>query len=155
MKTAFAKDILEGMTALEKFIPDRQYYDDKGSVYFQNLMADERYYVTSSELSIFESYKKDWVQLFSDDVDKVQIIEFGAGDGYKTKVLLKELFKQKINFEYYPIDYSKKYLDDLKKSTLLEIGDFPISEKVSNEIMSLPMNPYLTDEEINYVVGNL
>lgn len=34
-------------------------------------------------------------------------------------------------------------------------GDFPISEIVSNEIMSLPMNPYVTDEEIAYIVGNL
>jgi UDP-2-acetamido-2-deoxy-ribo-hexuluronate aminotransferase len=30
-------------------------------------------------------------------------------------------------------------------------GDFPISEVISSEIMSLPMNPYLTDEEIAYV----
>jgi len=26
---------------------------------------------------------------------------------------------------------------------------------VSSEIMSLPMNPYLTDEEIEYIVSNL
>lgn len=32
-------------------------------------------------------------------------------------------------------------------------GDFPISEIVSQEIMSLPMNPYVTDEEIEYVIG--
>ncbi|WP_421717210.1 DegT/DnrJ/EryC1/StrS family aminotransferase [Arcobacter arenosus] len=30
-------------------------------------------------------------------------------------------------------------------------GDFPISELVSEEIMSLPMNPYLTDDEIKYI----
>jgi UDP-2-acetamido-2-deoxy-ribo-hexuluronate aminotransferase len=32
-----------------------------------------------------------------------------------------------------------------------ENGDFPISEMVSSEIMSLPMNPYLSDEEIKYI----
>ncbi|CAA6810267.1 MAG: Lipopolysaccharide biosynthesis protein RffA [uncultured Sulfurovum sp.] len=30
-------------------------------------------------------------------------------------------------------------------------GDFPISEQVSTEIMSLPMNPYVNDDEIGYV----
>ena len=30
-------------------------------------------------------------------------------------------------------------------------GDFPITEQVSSEIMSLPMNPYLTEEEITYI----
>jgi UDP-2-acetamido-2-deoxy-ribo-hexuluronate aminotransferase len=34
-------------------------------------------------------------------------------------------------------------------------GDFPISEIVSQEIMSLPMNPYVKDEEITYIVGKL
>ncbi len=30
-------------------------------------------------------------------------------------------------------------------------GDFPIAEKISKEIMSLPMNPYLSSEEIEYI----
>ncbi|MCG3714155.1 DegT/DnrJ/EryC1/StrS family aminotransferase [Arcobacter lacus] len=34
-------------------------------------------------------------------------------------------------------------------------GDFPISEVVSEEIMSLPMNPYVTDEEIKYIEEKL
>lgn len=37
----------------------------------------------------------------------------------------------------------------------LKDGDFPISEKVSKEIMSLPMNPYVTDEEIEFIVEKL
>lgn len=34
-------------------------------------------------------------------------------------------------------------------------GDFPISEIVAQEIMSLPMNPYLSDEEITYISNNV
>ena len=30
-------------------------------------------------------------------------------------------------------------------------GNFPICEQVSDEIMSLPMNPYVTDDEIEYI----
>jgi len=30
-------------------------------------------------------------------------------------------------------------------------GSFPICEQVSSEIMSLPMNPYLSDDEIEYI----
>ncbi len=30
-------------------------------------------------------------------------------------------------------------------------GNFPVSEQVSNEIMSLPMNPYLSGDEIKYI----
>ncbi|MBU1667492.1 DegT/DnrJ/EryC1/StrS family aminotransferase, partial [bacterium] len=34
-------------------------------------------------------------------------------------------------------------------------GDFPIAELVSSEIMSLPMNSYLRDDEIGYICENL
>ena len=34
-------------------------------------------------------------------------------------------------------------------------GDFPISETVANEIMSLPMNPFLSNDEIAYICGKL
>ena len=34
-------------------------------------------------------------------------------------------------------------------------GDFPISEMVASEIMSLPMNPYLDDDEINYICKSI
>ncbi len=30
-------------------------------------------------------------------------------------------------------------------------GDFPVAEKISEEIISLPMNPYLKNEEIEYI----
>jgi len=34
-------------------------------------------------------------------------------------------------------------------------GDFPVSEMISTEIMSLPINPYLGDEEIEYIVNKI
>jgi len=34
-------------------------------------------------------------------------------------------------------------------------GDFPVAERVSHEVMSLPMNPYLKNEEIEYICNNI
>lgn len=34
-------------------------------------------------------------------------------------------------------------------------GDFKIAEKISKEIMSLPLNPYLEDNEIEYIAKNI
>ena len=34
-------------------------------------------------------------------------------------------------------------------------GDFPLSEKVSEEIMSLPMSPYLTQEQQDFIINAL
>ncbi len=34
-------------------------------------------------------------------------------------------------------------------------GDFPVAESISNEIISLPMNPYLNDKEIEFICENV
>lgn len=34
-------------------------------------------------------------------------------------------------------------------------GDFPISEKASNEVISIPMNAFLTNEQIDYIIYNI
>jgi len=34
-------------------------------------------------------------------------------------------------------------------------GDFPISEELSNKILSLPINPYLKNNEIEYIINSL
>ena len=36
-----------------------------------------------------------------------------------------------------------------------ERGDFPISEKASNEVMSLPMNAFLTNDQVDYIVSKI
>jgi UDP-2-acetamido-2-deoxy-ribo-hexuluronate aminotransferase len=33
-------------------------------------------------------------------------------------------------------------------------NDFPISEKASKEVVSLPMNSFLTNEQINYIISS-
>ncbi len=114
MDKQFAKDIKLGLTNKNKFIPDRQYYDDKGSVYFQELMSSSEYYVTDSEYEIFDNYKTALCEIFTKDTKEFKIIEFGAGDALKTKLLLQECAKSH-KTSYFPIDFSKKYLNDMEK----------------------------------------
>lgn len=41
------------------------------------------------------------------------LIDLGAGDGKKTKVLIEKALEKRYNFEYVPIDYSSKLAEDL------------------------------------------
>ncbi|MCF6310214.1 MAG: DegT/DnrJ/EryC1/StrS family aminotransferase [Sulfurimonas sp.] len=50
---------------------------------------------------------------------------------------------------YYPIPL---HLQEAFKSLGYSEGDFPVSEKISSQIMSLPMSPYLTETEQDYIV---
>ena len=53
---------------------------------------------------------------------------------------------------FYPIPL---HLQECFQYLHYQHGDFPISEKASNEVMSVPMNSFLTDDQIDYVVNRL
>jgi UDP-2-acetamido-2-deoxy-ribo-hexuluronate aminotransferase len=53
---------------------------------------------------------------------------------------------------HYPLPL---HMQECFKYLGLNEGDFPIAEKVAKEIMSLPMNPYLSTEEIKYIANQL
>ena len=63
--------------------------------------------------------------------------------------LQKHLKENKISSQiYYPIPL---HLQPAYSSLGYKKGDFPVTEKVCNEIISLPMFPELTKEEIEYI----
>ena len=66
------------------------------------------YYLTNAEYQIFENHKEDILGLFEGKA--FDLIELGAGDGTKTKVLLNHFLEQGANFHYKPIDISNNAL---------------------------------------------
>ena len=36
-----------------------------------------------------------------------------------------------------------------------DLGSFKVSEDLSMKVLSLPMNPFITDEEIEYIAGTI
>lgn len=120
--TSFEKEVAEGLSAYPKYLSSKYFYDAKGDKLFQDIMAMPSYYLTDCEYEIFETHKKAIAQRFSDR-DGFDLIELGAGDGKKTKVLLRELVLQKKTFSYLPIDISQNVLDGLKKSIQKEIPE--------------------------------
>lgn len=109
-----AKDTLNGLSSNPKYLLPKYFYNDLGSKIFQDIMRMPEYYLTDCELEIFEIYKKDISDSIGNNYD-FDIIEFGSGDGIKTKVLLNQLLTDNRNFRYKPIDISRKANEDLVK----------------------------------------
>lgn len=117
----FLKDVISGLSNENKHISSKYFYDKKGDAIFQQIMHMDEYYLTDAELDIFQSHKEEIAKLFSPNRESFNLIEFGAGDGMKTKVLLKELLNQNIPFDYVPIDISQNALDQLNRSLTKEM----------------------------------
>jgi L-histidine N-alpha-methyltransferase len=109
----FAKDTLKGLSARDKHLSSKYFYDTRGSILFQDIMQMPEYYLTDCELEIFENNKQEIFRAFAEDDKYFEVIELGAGDGFKTKVLLSHFQNQKTNFEYIPIDISEDSIKHL------------------------------------------
>lgn len=117
----FAEDVEKGLSASLKYLPSKYFYDDKGDVLFQKIMHLPEYYLTRAEFEIFK-YQSPEIIRQAAFKGPVQVIELGAGDGIKSKLLLKEMMDAGIDFTYYPIDISKNMLWHLEKGLKYELG---------------------------------
>ena len=120
MNDQFARDVMHGLSSTPKYLHSKYFYDQQGDILFQQIMELEEYYLTRSEYEIFQSQKRDMLGNFADSGKPFDLIELGAGDGKKTKILLEYFLEQGIEFTYKPIDISANALNllasDLRKS---------------------------------------
>ncbi|ANQ50778.1 L-histidine N(alpha)-methyltransferase [Flammeovirga sp. MY04] len=110
-KTLFAQHVEKGLSAPSKFLSSMYFYDKKGEALFRKIMNLEEYYLTNSEMEILMFQGHEIAQLLKDE--EVEIIELGAGDGIKTKELLRHFDKK--NTVYRPIDISEQAIIDISK----------------------------------------
>lgn len=118
--TIFEEEILEGLKARNKYLSSKYFYDSKGDELFQQIMKLDEYYLTRKEHEIFTTHKEAILQSISDGVP-FRIIELGAGDGSKTKILLKHFLDQGIDFTYTPVDISGNVLEILESNMKAEM----------------------------------
>ena len=121
MDQQFARDVLAGLSASPKKLSSKYFYDQEGDKIFQAIMEMPEYYLTRSEYEILEMNKVDLLELFKNGSGRFNLIEFGAGDGFKTKLLLRHFVEQQTNFCYLPVDISANALQQLEKSLKEEL----------------------------------
>ena len=131
MNQSFANDVLNGLGSEFKSIPSKYFYDDEGSRLFQMIMDLPEYYLTECEFEIIDSNKSSILNYFQENSEKFNLIEFGAGDGLKTNILLEHFSEQNANFDYVPIDISQKALNQLEKK--INEKNYRISSKPVND----------------------
>ena len=123
MLNQFKKEVLDGLSKTpQKSLPSKYFYDKKGDDLFVQIMALPEYYLTRSEMEIFQEKTEDIISALSlNKENKYSLIELGAGDGTKTVHLLKALVNKNINFEYFPVDISQNALDGIKSFLRTEV----------------------------------
>ena len=109
----FAEDVLHGLRQTPKRIAPKYFYDDEGSRIFRQIMQLPEYYPTRCEYAILEQHKDAVLRAVAGAGQTFELIELGAGDWLKTKVLLRHFLAQSAAFSYVPIDISAQALHGL------------------------------------------
>ncbi len=130
MITQFKKDVELGLSDSPKTLPSKYFYDKKGDELFVQIMNMPEYYLSRTELEIFKEQSQEIINALELDPNQYfELIELGAGDGTKTKELLKILDKNNYNFDYIPIDISQNALDKLEQNLNKELPNVSVEKK--------------------------
>ena len=131
MNNSFAKDVMAGLSAKEKHLSSKYFYDDVGSRIFQEIMNLPEYYPTDSELEILSLQAKQIIEAVNFN-QPFNIVELGAGDGSKTFKLLEYLVNKNVHFYYVPIDISQGAMVSLTENLRSRLPSLNIHPRVGD-----------------------
>ncbi len=106
----FLQDVVQGLSAKDKYLNSKYFYDQRGDKLFQQIMACPEYYPAKCEMEIFTQQTSQLASVLINRVSAFDIVELGAGDATKSIHLLKELIQNNITFTYFPVDISKNVI---------------------------------------------
>ena len=113
--TAFAADVIDGLSQHPKRLSPKYFYDVTGSELFEEITLLPEYYPTRTELTILRDRAR---EIAADIPQGAALVEFGAGATTKVRLLLNQCTFG----AYVPVDISGDFLkgqaDALRK-------DFP------------------------------
>lgn len=123
------EEIRFGLTASPKRLPPKYFYDEAGSLLFEQITNLPEYYQTRAERDILGSMATDLMA----NLRPQQIVELGSGSSYKTRQLLSADSAPEFLETYVPFDVSESMVREVAEQLIVEypylsihgiVGDF-------------------------------
>ena len=113
---SFEEAIICGLSGKKKSLPSKFFYDARGSRLFDEICVTPEYYPTRTEIGILAKIGSELANLIP---ERSQLIEFGAGNSTKVRLVLRAV--QRFD-SYVAIDISGEYLQKVANELA---SDFP------------------------------
>jgi L-histidine Nalpha-methyltransferase len=121
----FRNSILQGLTSSPKWFASRFLYDAQGDDLFIKIMNLPEYYPARCEQEILQKYRQSILAAIGGS--DFSVVELGAGDGKKTKVLLSHFLSAGASFTYMPVDISGHVIDLLCDALRKEMPELRVN----------------------------
>lgn len=135
--TELAQHVADGLRRTPKALSSMYFYDDAGSRLFQQIMGLPEYYPTRAEFAIFREHGAAIAAALSPAGGDFALVELGAGDGAKTKLLLRELLAAGTPFTYAPVDISAGAMTGLVDALTQELPSLKVEPVVEDYATAL------------------
>lgn len=151
---AFSRDVSLGLKQFPKKLSSRYFYDATGSRLFQQIMELPEYYLTRAEYDLLQTHRTVMVEAFAKE-GFFHLVDLGAGDAYKTKLLLQELLKQGKDFDYVPLDISGAAMQELRDTLQREQPELAIQAVVGEYFPGLEwLQKHKTERKVVLFLGS-
>jgi L-histidine N-alpha-methyltransferase len=112
---AFARDVEAGLTSAPKRLPCCYFYDEEGSLLFEEICQLPEYYLTRTEHRILCERAAEIAGLFPDEIT---LAELGSGSAVKTRLLIEAFLHRHRSLRYMPVDISPTILEESSMALL-------------------------------------
>ncbi|HKZ54434.1 MAG TPA: L-histidine N(alpha)-methyltransferase [Anaerolineales bacterium] len=124
-------EVLLGLTKTRKELPCKLFYDERGSVLFEQICTLDEYYLTRTEIAIMEQNASELAELMG---PRCVLLEYGSGSSTKTRILLDHLHEP---VAYIPIDYAAEQLQRSAAAIAASypsLGVFPLNADYTQRV---------------------
>jgi L-histidine N-alpha-methyltransferase len=110
------RDVASGLSRAQKELPPKYFYDRRGSELFDEITRLPEYYLTRTERALLDC----WSGPLMDALRPKALVELGAGNADKTRLLLDAMVYAESGEVYVPIDVSAEFLEEAAGSLRAE-----------------------------------
>ena len=101
-------EVAAGLSAPQKELPPKYFYDHRGSELFEEITRLPEYYPTRTERALLES----WMPRLIPELGTRSLVELGAGSAEKSRIILSAMRSTGRAGVYVPIDVSASFLSE-------------------------------------------
>ena len=143
-------EILQGLTARQKLISPKHFYDERGSRLFDQICQLPEYYLTRTELKLMDAHFDEVASLVG---PKAAVIEFGSGSNIKIRKLFDHLSDPAA---YVPVDISGDYLLKQAASLARDYPDVHVQPVFADftQPFELPQHPVMPERNLVFFPGS-
>ncbi|WP_372730003.1 L-histidine N(alpha)-methyltransferase [Nocardioides sp.] len=149
-----AREVRAGLTATEKTLPPKYFYDAHGSDLFDRITRLPEYYPTRTERRILEDRAAEIAQA----TGARTLIELGSGTSEKTRLLLQALSGAGTLERFVPFDVDPAVLTVASRQIAAEFPDVAVAPVVGDfesHLVNLPGGPQRLLAFLGSTIGNL